>query len=409
MIGPDDEVTLLDFGIARLIRSDTGGPTENTLAKMVGFTSAYAVPEVMLGSNPTRASDIFQIGLVGYQLATGKNYWAVQIEQRSERLSDAVLGSKLKESLAKALAWDVTKRHPSAVEFLADLGNCGRRSLISIFTGKRVCIGGLLMVILGVLLTLYLANWGARAQQDSLPVVQTQPAPPLSANPRVAVLYFKNHSLDVNTLTSLSKGLCSMVITDLDHRSDYDLVERTRIQEVLRELEMTSGGAFDKSATAKIGKLVGAEYLLFGSFFLAVEKFRMDARLVEVERGIVVASAGVTGKSSEFDVLAFRLVEMILAEHHHGRHTVAAARSTDLTDVGVDLDCAARFGLALDHRDKGRKSEALETLDSVVRMNPQFDNARNLLVKWRATDKADPAADRKSTPIPKGESIDQSP
>jgi hypothetical protein len=200
-----------------------------------------------------------------------------------------------------------------------------------------------------------------------------------------------------------------MVITDLDHRSDYDLVERTRIQEVLRELEMTSGGAFDKSTAAKIGKLVRAEYLLFGSFFIAVEKFRMDARLVEVERGIVVASAGVTGKSSEFDVLSRRLVETILTEHHNGRHIVATPSSTGLADVGIDLNVAARFGFAIDHRDEGRKTEAVEMLENVVRMNPRFDDARNLLVKWRATDKKDRPLGRESTSIPKGESIDQSP
>lgn len=57
---------LLDFGIARVL-DDTGAERSHT----VTMTPAYAPPEQLRGDPPTTASDVYQLGLVLYELLAG--------------------------------------------------------------------------------------------------------------------------------------------------------------------------------------------------------------------------------------------------------------------------------------------------------------------------------------------------
>jgi serine/threonine-protein kinase len=67
----DGEVKLLDFGIAKLL-SPVGRPSEpptRTLARLL--TPEYASPEQVLGLPITTASDVYQLGLLLYELLCG--------------------------------------------------------------------------------------------------------------------------------------------------------------------------------------------------------------------------------------------------------------------------------------------------------------------------------------------------
>jgi len=64
MIDRHGEVLLTDFGISRM--------TDAATATMVGFgTPAYMAPELVRGKDPTPQSDIYSLGVVLYEMATG--------------------------------------------------------------------------------------------------------------------------------------------------------------------------------------------------------------------------------------------------------------------------------------------------------------------------------------------------
>src|SRR4051812_49731662 len=74
---------------------------------------------------------------------------------------------------------------------------------------------------------------------------------------RVAILYFDN-SGDA-ALEKLKKGLADMLITDLSAIKTLSLVERSRLEEILKEQKLNHSKSFDASTASKIGKLLGAE------------------------------------------------------------------------------------------------------------------------------------------------------
>jgi hypothetical protein len=67
-IGPDDHVTLMDFGIVKAL---VGGPQMTRAGTMVG-TPEYMSPEQAEGRSIDQRSDIYSLGVVLYQLLTGR-------------------------------------------------------------------------------------------------------------------------------------------------------------------------------------------------------------------------------------------------------------------------------------------------------------------------------------------------
>jgi len=79
-------VKLLDFGIAKLL--DPGVVGEDLLPKTrtggLPMTPAYASPEQVRGETITTASDVYQLGLVLYELLAGRRPYSVEGRRPSE-------------------------------------------------------------------------------------------------------------------------------------------------------------------------------------------------------------------------------------------------------------------------------------------------------------------------------------
>jgi serine/threonine protein kinase/Tol biopolymer transport system component len=76
-IRPDQVVKVLDFGLAKVLDHEPGGPgTADTLPGVVVGTAAYMAPEQATGQTADARSDIWAFGLLVYEMLTGRSGFA---------------------------------------------------------------------------------------------------------------------------------------------------------------------------------------------------------------------------------------------------------------------------------------------------------------------------------------------
>jgi TolB-like protein len=190
--------------------------------------------------------------------------------------------------------------------------------------------------------------------------------------PTVAVLYFDYSGKDAD-LGVLRKGLAQMLISDLSALDGVRLVERDRLEEILAELKLSQSGKIDQQTAAKVGKLLGARYMVLGSYFDLMKTLRTDARVVEVESGKIVESTGVTGKPEDFLSVESKLsseLTRILSTKTSVPIKPEKVKATPPAQLKTKT--AVHYAKALDAIDHKDKTAAKKELQAAVKEQPDF-------------------------------------
>ncbi len=89
----------------------------------------------------------------------------------------------------------------------------------------------------------------------------------------------------------MSELFSDEIIRAVNKTGRYRAVERKSLQLALQELNLGSSSLADESTRLRLGKIAGAHWMIFGGYFAAGERMRVDLRLVEVETGRVIKAA----------------------------------------------------------------------------------------------------------------------
>lgn len=127
--------------------------------------------------------------------------------------------------------------------------------------------------------------------------------------PGVAVMPFDNggshgDEAEEGDFEALEIGLQQMLLTELSQNTALRVVERGRIRDLIAEQDLGGEGRVDAATAAEIGRLVGARYMVLGSFTDLFGRFRMDARVVDVETSEILRSEQVQDRREQiYDLL----------------------------------------------------------------------------------------------------------
>ena len=77
----------------------------------------------------------------------------------------------------------------------------------------------------------------------------------------------------------------------------FRIIEREQLHTVLKEIELSQSGIIDTSNAAKVGKMVGANAVVVGSVTKISNEMRLDARIIDVESGIILTAEKTEGKA----------------------------------------------------------------------------------------------------------------
>ena len=223
--------------------------------------------------------------------------------------------------------------------------------------GKSLCV-----VVAGLML----AGGVARAQGDQ--------------RPGVAVLPFTNSAIGKanEELGPLSKGIPEMMLEELSANKSLRVVERDALQKILDEQNLARDGRVDPGTAAKLGKIVGAAYMMAGSFVtdtrgtmvLTMKVF--DATTSELkwsgtETGKVEGLLSLIAKAAAKATKGLNLPPMPPAQQE------AQLKKAEKQDLPIKD--ALLFARALEAKDSGKKAEAVAMFKQVLSKFPSFELA----------------------------------
>jgi TolB-like protein/Tfp pilus assembly protein PilF len=281
LIDAKGEPHLTDFGLARLAE------TQSTLTRTMDVlgTPSYMAPEQASGQNEqvTRATDVYGLGAVFYQLLTGHAPFAggttyetirllLESEPRQPRLWNPNIDRNLATICLKCLEKNPQRRYSSALALAEDLEHWLRHEPVRarhtgiVTRGERWLGRNRKLVATGVACLLLGAAviWFFRGELVRMPLFERP-------EKSIAVLPFSNLSKEEEN-AFFADGVQGEILTDMARIADLKVIGRVSV------MQYKSGVARN---LRKIGQQLGVANVVEGSVQRAGNRVRVNVRLVD--------------------------------------------------------------------------------------------------------------------------------
>jgi TolB-like protein len=202
-------------------------------------------------------------------------------------------------------------------------------------------------------------------------------ARPQDTRPGVAVLPFDNggsYGQDKENFDALQKGIAGMLISELAANPAARVVEREEIQKLLEEQNLGASGRVNPETAAKVGKLVGARYVVLGSFIDFYGDFRVDVRLVNVETSEIVK---VEKDQAQRDHL-FQIIQNVAGRLMKDANLPPLPKQASEQRMSrqIPTEALTFYSRALLYQDRGQKDRAVEMFQKALAVFPQYAEAQ---------------------------------
>jgi non-specific serine/threonine protein kinase len=351
-VTPRGQAKVLDFGLAKIERAKPAGgehseaptavsPNELTSAGTTLGTVSYMSPEQARGQLTDARSDLFSLGTVVYQMATGALPFQGETsavifdailnrEPQPPGQLNAALPAELGRILAKALEKDRALRYQSATDLKTDLLRLKRDT-----------------------------DSGGRHAAES---GESRSGALRAAARSVAVLYFENQS-GAKEDEYLRDGVTEDIITELSKIKGLRIFSRPTVL-----------AWRDKAVTpAQIGQQLGASCVLTGTLRRAAQRLRITAQLVDTQTDFPLWSERYDREMADVfevqDEIARKIAEALRVQLSPQEQEALARKPTQNAQA---YDLYLR-GKSFARRVTRQDTEfALQMFDSAIAMDPGF-------------------------------------
>jgi serine/threonine protein kinase/tetratricopeptide (TPR) repeat protein len=371
MLDTSGRVYVMDFGIAR--SAYLPGMTQT--GALIG-TPEYMSPEQARGGKLTQQSDIFSLGVIFYELLTGKSpyhsdtplatLWKRMQEKATPPVvADPTLPQALSDIVVKALEIEPEKRFASAGEMAQQLeiwlGPSAGSSTIILPAPKTAAYWKWASGALAVLLVAAVIAFRLKG-----------PSKPKAAHPPVSVLVadFANKTGDSVFDETLEPPL-SVALEDASFISSFS---RNQARKIASQLQPGST-LLNETAARLVAAREGINYVVTGSIDRQGNGFEVTTKTLDAATENVLLDA--QGKASDkADVLS--TVVKLAAETRRAlgdRTPESAQMSAAGTFTTSSLEAAHAYALAQDLQWAGKWEEAIPMYEQAIQYDPNLGRA----------------------------------
>ncbi|MBC8385569.1 MAG: hypothetical protein H8E57_08650 [Candidatus Cloacimonetes bacterium] len=122
----------------------------------------------------------------------------------------------------------------------------------------------------------------------------------------VAVLPFEGKGDAEN----LSKSVTDKMITQLVNLRRFRVIERNALEDVMKEQKFSLSGMVDENTAVELGKLVGADVIIFGSIICEENYGKVNARVIDTQTSETIVAKEASAENTKIDNIE-KLVENV--------------------------------------------------------------------------------------------------
>jgi hypothetical protein len=186
-------------------------------------------------------------------------------------------------------------------------------------------------------------------------------------------------------LAPLAYGLADLLTTDLARSRRVTLVERSRLGEVLRELDLTATGRVDSATAPRVGRLIQAQRLVVGSVTALssdARNLRLGVRIANVQSGSIEGSVDASAPLADIlaaeKALAFRVFDQLGVSLAPDERAAVEQRATG------NLGALLAYGNGVRLQYLGDFRGAAAEFRRALRLDPGFQAASERAAEARA-------------------------
>jgi eukaryotic-like serine/threonine-protein kinase len=370
-------ILVMDFGLARTIQGD--GMTQ--VGALVG-TMEYMSPEQALAKELDQRSDLFSLGLILYELLTGKMPFKAEsalaslIKRTQERAipvsdHDETIPGALSGIVSKCLERDANLRYQSATEILHDLDTWrGKRAAATLGFHANVKPWGQTipwpwLTGFATILLLVVVGFVFRASIFSSPPVKTGPVQSL------AILPFRNASGDP-ALDWMGSSFADMLSTDIGESAQLRTIAPSNLHQILTDLRISPATQLDPATLHRVADFSNAQRVIWGQYAKFGDQIRIDATLQDLKNEssvpLKIEIPNEKGIPKAIDALAESIRQKLALPSDVLKELKASSFQPDSTSVEALRDYDQGLGFQRD----GRNLDAQRQLEAATKADPNF-------------------------------------
>lgn len=228
--------------------------------------------------------------------------------------------------------------------------------------------------------------------EPAAPASQTTPANPAASaastaaaqqvvpdtRPGIAVFPLVNggsYGEKKEDLTLLQVGVQQALMYELAQNTNLRVIDRAMLRELMQEQDLGATDRVDPATAARIGKIVGAKYVVTGGFMDLFGEFQLTGRIIDVETTEIIRSAQVQGKREKM----YGLIVDMASRVTDGVKLPALSATAQETRKKrtVTPEAMVRHAMVLSIADDGDTARAVELYRDLVKDFPDVE-------EWKA-------------------------